>query len=293
MTIRPLSACCVAEFIGTFLLVFLGCGAVHVAVLTGDLTGLWQVGVVWGIAIMGAIYSVGAISGAHINPAITFGMAAWRLFPASRILPYVASQLAGAFVAAAALYALFQPQLAAKEAAKSVVRGELGSEITAMCYCEFFPNPGALAGGEGPLNVDELVARQALVSEFTACLAEFLGTLILGMVVAAVTNDASLLGPQRMAPLFIGFTVAALICVIAPLTQACFNPARDFGPRVFAALAGWGEVALPGLRSQTGFLTVYILAPIAGGVTGIGLYQKLLRPHSSHAPAAAKSGEKS
>src|SRR5690606_31786548 len=114
------------------------------------------------------------------------------------------SQLVGAFVAAATLYVLFQPQLAAKEEVKAVTRGELGSEITAMCYCEFFPNPGALAGGDQPLDVSELLARQSLVSEWAACLAEFLGTLILGMVVAAVTNDASLLGPQRMAPLFIG-----------------------------------------------------------------------------------------
>ncbi len=174
--------------------------------------------------------------------------------------------------------------MAERETIKQVTRGERGSEITAMCYCEFFPNPGALASGDEPLNLSEMSKRENLVSEFTACLAEFLGTLILGMVVAAVTNDASLLGPQRMAPLFIGLTVAALICVIAPLTQACFNPARDFGPRLFAALAGWGEVALPGLRSPSGFYTVYIISPIAGGVTGIGLYQKLLRNHS-HAAA--------
>ncbi len=117
----------------------------------------------------------------------------------------------------------------------------------------FFPNPGAVASGPGPVTSEAIAARYPLVSEFTACLAEFIGTLVLGFVVAAVTNDASLLGPKRMAPLFIGLTVAALICVIAPLTQACFNPARDFGPRLFAALAGWGDVALPGLRSSTGF----------------------------------------
>ena len=287
MILRPLSVCCFAEFLGTFLLVFLGCGAVHVAVLMGDLTGLWQVGIVWGIAIMAAIYSVGAVSGAHINPAITVGMAAWRLFPSGRVLPYIIAQVTGAFVAAAVLYVLFAPSLAATEAAKGVKRGDPGSEITAMCYCEYFPNPGAVAAGPGPIDSATISARYPLVSEFSACLAEFLGTLILGLVVAGVTNDASLLGPQRMAPLFIGLTVAGLICVIAPLTQACFNPARDFGPRLFAALAGWGEVALPGLRSPTGFFTVYILSPLAGGVTGIGVYQTL-RHHSgpsSDAPA--------
>jgi glycerol uptake facilitator protein len=76
---------------------------------------------------------------------------------------------------------------------------------------------------------------------------------------------------------FIGLTVAALISVIAPLTQACFNPARDFGPRLFAALAGWGSVALPGPRGA-GFLTVYIIAPILGAITGSGLYVHVVRP---------------
>ena len=77
--------------------------------------------------------------------------------------------------------------------------------------------------------------------------------------------------------MFIGLTVAALISVIAPLTQACFNPARDFGPRLFAFLAGWGPIALPGPRG-TGFLTVYILAPILGAILGSGLYVHVLGP---------------
>ena len=66
-------------------------------------------------------------------------------------------------------------------------------------------------------------------------------------------------------------TVAVLIVVIAPLTQACFNPARDFGPRLFSYLAGWGRIALPGLR-PAGFFTVYIVAPVLGAVAGGGLY---------------------
>ena len=80
----------------------------------------------------------------------------------------------------------------------------------------------------------------------------------------------------RLAPVFIGLTVAILISVLAPLTQACFNPARDFGPRLFACLAGWGKIALPG--RGTGFLTVYILAPIVGALLGGGLYARILAP---------------
>ena len=78
--------------------------------------------------------------------------------------------------------------------------------------------------------------------------------------------------------MFIGLTVAALICIIAPLTQACFNPARDFGPRLFAYFAGWGSIALPGPRGAA-FLTVYILSPTAGAIIGVGLYQLVLKKH--------------
>src|SRR5438046_88617 len=131
---------CLGEMLGTFLLVFFGCGAVHVAVLTGALSGLWQVAIVWAVAIMLAIYVVGGISGAHINPAITIALAAWGRFRRDRVLPYILSQLGGAIVAAAVLYILYGPLLAEKERERSVIRGEPGSEITAMCYGEYFPN---------------------------------------------------------------------------------------------------------------------------------------------------------
>ena len=90
-----------AEFLGTFILVFFGCGAVHSAVLTGAQSGLWQVAIVWGVAIMLAAYTVGPISGAHINPAMTLALAAWGRFEWNRVAFYVASQLCGAFAAAA------------------------------------------------------------------------------------------------------------------------------------------------------------------------------------------------
>ena len=72
--------------------------------------------------------------------------------------------------------------------------------------------------------------------------------------------------------------MAILISVIAPLTQACFNPARDFGPRVFACVAGWGAIAIPG-PNGAGFFTVYIVAPTLGAVLGGGLYVGVLRPN--------------
>ena len=268
----------VAEFIGTFLLIFFGCGAVHAAVLTGAQSGLWQVAIVWGIAIMLAIYAVGAVSGAHINPAVTLAFTIWRGFPKAYVVPYIAAQLAGAFVAAAALFILFEPHIAAKEASKGIVRGAPGSEMTAMCYGEYYPAPGSLGDGDGPYSPDDHAKLQSRMSEGRAFVAEVLGTMILAFVIFAVTDTRNSGAPlSNMAPIFIGLTVSVLISVIAPLTQACFNPARDFGPRLFASLAGWGAIAWPGL-SDLGWLTVYIIAPTLGAVLGGGLYDFAIRP---------------
>ncbi len=267
-----------AEALGTFILVLFGCGAVHAAVLSGAQSGLWQVAIVWGISIMLACYVVGAVSGAHINPAITLGLAAWGKFPAGRIVPYIVAQMAGAFVAAAVLFAMWSPWLDAKERHLNVVRGAVGSEATAMCYGEYFPNPGARNDfpGETPSN-GASSTFSASVPHATAFGIEVLGTLILALVVSAVSDDRNRGGPApKFGPVFIGLTVAALVSIIAPLTQACFNPARDWGPRLVAYLAGWGETAIPG-PNGIGCVTVYILAPIVGGILGVGLYERGVR----------------
>jgi glycerol uptake facilitator protein len=282
---------CVAELIGTFILVFFGCGAVHVAMLTGALNGLWQVAIVWGVAIMIALFATAAVSGAHINPAMTIGFFLWRHFPARLVVPYLVSQLVGAFLAAAALFVLFSPFLVEKERSLGVARGQPGSVVTAMCYGEYFPNPGRLEAlfKKGDKSEDAIWSEhRALVPETTALFAEFLGTLLLAVSVFAVTDERNAAGPGRFAPVFIGLTVAILISVIAPLTQACFNPARDFGPRLFACFAGWGDVAIPGPNGR-GFWSVYMVAPIIGAVTGGGIYQLVLRPFMPFMPSAEES----
>ncbi|HEY1802901.1 MAG TPA: MIP/aquaporin family protein, partial [Terracidiphilus sp.] len=274
----PMIGAMLGEAFGTFLLVLLGCGAVHTAVLLEAQHGLWEVAIVWGVAIMLAIYTVDAISGAHINPAMTIAFAAWGRHPWRRVLPYVAAQLVGAILAAGVLYTLFSGFLAAKEFEKGVVRGEPGSIVTAMCYGEYFPNPGSLATSDGPYDAQVHAALNSRFGHNAAWLAEFLGTAVLAAVIFSLTDPRNSARPlANLAPVFIGLTVSALISVLAPLTQACFNPARDFGPRLFAYFAGWGPIAIPG-RPDLGWLTVYILAPILGAVAGGGFYHGLLRP---------------
>jgi glycerol uptake facilitator protein len=260
-----------AEVFGTFILVFFGCGAVHAAVLLDAHQGLWQVAIVWGIAVMIACYLFGDISGAHLNPAVTVALAAWGRFSPRDVLPYILGQMVGAYLAAAALFVFFEPFLTAKELEKQVKRGEPGSEVTAMCYGEYFPNPGGFAAEKGPLDLSAFAAAQSKYSLGRAFFVELLGTAVLGLVVFGVTDPRNTAVPDRLAPVFIGLTVTVLISVIAPLTQSCFNPARDLGPRLFASMAGWGEIAWPtgeGMR----FLLVYLVAPIAGALLGGGLH---------------------
>jgi glycerol uptake facilitator protein len=266
-----------AEALGTFVLVFLGCGVVHAAVLTGAQSGLWQVAVVWGAAVTLAIYVVGSVSGAHINPAMTAAFALWRGFPPARVPAYWLAQVAGAALAAWVLLLLFNPYLVERERTKNVIRGLPGSELTAMCYGEYFPNPGMYGDASEPYSPVGRADFDARVPMTSAFAAELVATTLLALVVFGVTEHRNHAAPRSgLAPAFIGLTVAALISVIAPLTQACFNPARDFGPRLVAYFAGWGAIAIPGPRG--GFFVVYILAPTLGALAGGAIFQRVIRP---------------
>ncbi len=256
---------CIGEAVGTFILVLFGTGAVHAAALTGAQSGLWQVAIVWGVAIALAIYAVGAISGAHINPAMTVAFALFRKFPIRKVGPYVLSQLAGAFLAAALLYGLYGGVIGRFEQSHGLIRGQAGSERSAMVYGEYFPNPGAQDASP-----DNVSLTQAM-------LAEGIGTALLAFLVFAVTDRRNPARPNGTScALFIGLAVSIIISVVAPLTQAGLNPARDFGPRLFSCLAGWGRIAIPGPRG--GFFTVYILSPVLGALAGAAAYEFLLHP---------------
>lgn len=257
---------CTAEFIGTMILVFFGVGAVNAAVLAGAQQGLWQVAVVWGVAIALAIYATAAVSGSHLNPAITVAMAFWRGFPKRKILPYVLAQVAGAFCGSLILFGLFHGLVTHFEATRHLVRGGPGSELSAMVFGEYFPNPAMI--GTSP-------EAYRTVSHLTAMFGEAVGTAFLACFIFALTEPRNPQAPRFLVPLFVGLAVSIVISIIAPLTQAGLNPARDFGPRLVAYLFGWGRVAIPGPRG--GFFTVYILSPILGALFGAGVYNCLVR----------------
>jgi glycerol uptake facilitator protein len=271
---KPLVPAWVAgEFAGTFLLVFFGCGSVAAAVLTGAQVGIFQVAIIWGLGIATAIHLTGSLSGAHLNPAVTLALAAAGRLPFRRAPGYVLMQFLGAFCASGALYALFAGPLRAFESANRIVRGSPGSEASAMIFGEYFPNPAW----------HHPAAEFAVVSPGEAFLVEAAGTAVLCLVVLGVTDPRNRSNPGPLTAATIGLTITMLISLFGPLTMAGFNPARDFAPRLFSALAGWGSLAF---RSNgSGWLLVYIVAPLAGAEVGALLYRLFLRPGYLAAPA--------
>ncbi len=258
----------IGEFFGTFLLVFFGCGSVCAAVTTGAQVGIFQVAIVWGLGITTAIYLTAALSGAHLNPAVTVSLAVWSDFPRHKVVGYIAMQMLGAFVSAALLYVIFGSAIAEFETANHIVRGHAGSEASAMVFGEFYPNPSGHALTE--IHLDRMPWWRA----FTA---EVIGTAVLLLVIFGVTDPHNKARPGPLTAATIGLTVTLLISLLGPLTMACFNPARDLGPRLFSCLVGWN--AIPFTANGMGWLTVYILAPMVGGLLGGGIYRAFFRPH--------------
>ncbi len=258
----PIPKWAIGEFFGTFLLVFFGCGSVCAAVTLGAQVGVFQVAIVWGLGIATAIYLTGSLSSAHLNPAVTIASAAWSRFPARLVAPYILVQMLGAFAAAALLYGIFSGAISSYETKNKITRGETGSEATAMVFGEYFPNPGGK-----PLTE----ATREIMSPGRAFAAEVVGTAILLLVIFCVTDERNVNRPQLLTAATIGLTVTILISLLGPLTMACFNPARDFGPRLFSAVAGWK--AVPFTTNGFGWLTVYIIAPIVGGLLGGAIYR--------------------
>jgi glycerol uptake facilitator protein len=251
----------IGETLGTFILVLFGCGSVAVSVLFGAYQGLMQIALAWGIGVTLAIYLTRHISCAHLNPAVSISMVISKRMP-WRILPtYILGQFLGAFLAGLTIYMLFGPSISHYENLHGIVRGSVESISTAKMFGEFYTNPGS----------------SAIVSMPLAMGAEVFGTFILLLLIFALTEGCNVGRPDNaLAPLFIGLSVTSIICLIAPLTQAGLNPARDFGPRLVAWIFGWNTAAFP--DQSGGFFFVYILSPIIGGAIASIFFVKVLEP---------------
>lgn len=247
------------ELLGTFILVFIGCGTVGVAILFGTFTSLFQVALVWGLGVALAIYATRKICPAHLNPAVSLAMMLAGMLNKNKLLFFILFQFIGAFLAGGLLFLLLNDSIDHYEAIHRIVRGSADSVNTAMMFGEFFPNPG--------------YKETIQLSWIQAMFWEAFGTFILLMVIFIIGKTKGKI--DSIAPLLIGATITLLICIVAPYTQAGLNPARDFGPRLVAYLSGWGDAAFP--PESGSFFTVYVLGPIFGSIAAYAIKRFAIR----------------
>ena len=255
------------ELIGTLILVFFGCGSIAVTILFSSHSGLFQIAAIWGVSVALAIYATRHISCAHLNPAVSIAMVVTGRMAPRKLFSYLPGQFIGAFLAAVFLYLLFSSSIAQYESISGILRGSPDSIKTAMIFGDFYPNPG--------------LAHVVSVSTMNAFLAEMIGTFVLVFLIFSLTDGCNVGRPDdSLSPLFVGLSITIIISIIAPLTQAGLNPARDLSPRLFAYLAGWKEAAFP--DSHWGFFTVYVLGPVSGGILAALVFEKIVKPIMSN-----------
>lgn len=247
---------CIAEFFGTMVLILFGDGCVATFALFNNLgpnnaatpfANTWPVIIFgWGLAVMLGIYVAGAISGAHLNPAVTLALAVRGKLTWNKVLPYMASQIFGAFVAAAILFFVYQGAI---QHALVVAAGTSGT----------LPGIADTVGGVF------YTSPKAFVGVFGAFCDEFVGTALLVGLIFAITDGRNQPVQANINPLIIGFLIVAIGASFGLNTGYAINPARDFGPRLWIALVSGGA-------SLNSYTWIPIVAPLLGGVAGAYIY---------------------
>jgi aquaporin Z len=198
-----------AEIIGTFWLVFGGCGSAVLAAAFPDVgIGLLGVSLAFGLTVLTMVYAIGHLSGCHLNPAVSFGLWAGGRFPASDLLPYIVAQVIGGILGAGALYL--------------IASGKAGFTLA----------DGFAANGYGPHSPGGY--------PFTACLvAELVLTAMFLFIILGATDGRA---PAGFAGIAIGLALTLIHLIGIPVTNLSVNPARSTGPAVF--VGGWALAQL-------------------------------------------------
>lgn len=228
-----------AEFFGTMLLILLGDGVVASTLLRnskGENSGWMTIVISWGLAVMLAIYAVGRISGAHLNPAITLALFVYGDFPADQVLGYILAQFAGAFTGAILVWLHYLPHWGKTDSAA----------LKLAVFC----------------------TAPAIRSVPNNLFSEILATLVLVMAVLFIgANDFA----EGLNPVVIGALVSTIGFCLGGTTGFAINPARDFGPRVAHAI-----LPIPGKGSSDwSYSWIPLIGPLIGGVLGAWLFNVL------------------
>jgi glycerol uptake facilitator protein len=248
-----------AEVLGTFTLIIFGVGVVAQTVLTPFSAGAQSIHWAWGLGVVMGVYVAGGISGAHLNPAVTLGLALRRGFPWGKTLPYMGAQVVGAFLAAMVVRWNFYEAFNKFDPAKG-----FKSQVVFNTY----PNNAS--------------ADMPNISQAGALRDQIIGTAMLLILILAITDARNMAPGSNMAPFIIGLAVVAIGMAIGAAAGYAINPARDLGPRLAAAVSGWSGA----FNDQNGnfYAWVPIIGPFIGGALGVYIYDFMIGNFLPEAP---------
>jgi glycerol uptake facilitator protein len=241
----------IAEFVGTMIILLLGGGVVAMVQLFGTGTpgeivngGYTSITLGWGLAVAMGVAVSNRVSGAHLNPAVTLSVAIFRGFAWSKVLPYMAAQLAGAFTGAALVFLNYRP---------AFLKQDPGLDHTAGVFCTFPVFPDFPMYGF----IDQVI-----------------GTALLLFLVMALTDENNLQAPGWMTPFLVGAIVVAIGTCFGAMHGYAINPARDLGPRLFTVIAGFKN---NGFTDGSTVWLIPFFAPFLGGIVGTAAYDFTIR----------------
>jgi MIP family channel proteins len=241
-----------AEFLGTLVLIAFGAGVVAQVILSNQQNGTYfSINFAWGLAVTMGIYVAGGVSGAHLNPAVTLALAVRRGFAWPKVIPYWLAQTAGAFTGAALVFFVYREAFNSFDNGTRMVLGEKGTAGIFSTY----PQP--------------------YLSLFGGLVDQIFGTAILLLMIMAI-GDARNNAAGNLGPIVVGFLVMVIGMAFGFNAGYAINPARDLGPRLFTAIAGWGTEVF---RAGDYWFWIPIIGPLIGGPLGAFVYDVLIGRH--------------
>jgi glycerol uptake facilitator protein len=253
---------CSAELAGTFILILFGCGVVA-QVVAGGIGDHDSIAWAWGLGVTLGIYTAGRMTGAHLNPAVTIALAAFRGFSWKKVLPYAVAQFLGAFLAALVVRWNYT---------EALNKFDPGLTRKSQIVFSTLPGNGADIG----------------VHLWGGFRDQIIGTAILMFLILAIVDLRNTSPAANLAPLIIGLVVVGIGMAWGTDAGYAINPARDFGPRLASFLTGYGGA----FKDQFGdlYFWVPIVAPILGALVGAFLYEALVGRNLPIADAEEEPG---
>ncbi|XP_006123059.1 aquaporin-3 [Pelodiscus sinensis] len=251
-----------AECLGTLILVMFGCGSVAQIVLSrGTHGGFLTVNLAFGFAVTLGILIAGQISGGHLNPAVTFAMCLMAREPWIKLPIYILAQTIGAFLGAGIVFGLYYDAIWA-----------------------FGNNQLFVVGQNGTAGIFATYPSEHL-DVLNGFFDQFIGTASLIVCVLAIVDPYNNPIPRGLEAFTVGFVVLVIGTSMGFNSGYAVNPARDFGPRLFTSIAGWGsEVFTTGKQ----WWWVPVVSPFLGSVAGVLVYQLMIGCHDEPSPPSTE-----